>query len=55
MAKKPYYITKMCIRDSYLSKNTIQSVFLDDVQSFFDANDVRYVDNISVSYTHLQA
>ena len=33
----------------YLSKNTIQSVFLDDVQSFFDANDVRYVDNICLT------
>ena len=33
----------------YLSKNTIQSIFLDDVQSFFDANDVRYVDNICLT------
>ncbi len=30
----------------YLSRGSVQSIFLDDVQSFFDANDIRYVNNI---------
>ena len=33
----------------YLSRNNVQSVFLDDVQKFFDANDVRYIDNICLT------
>lgn len=33
----------------YLSKNNIQSVFLDDVQNFFDTYDIRYVDNICLT------
>lgn len=33
----------------YLSRNSVQSVFLDDVQKFFDLNDVRYVDNICLT------
>lgn len=30
----------------YLSRNNVQSIFLDDVQNFFDVNDIRYVNNI---------
>lgn len=33
----------------YLSRNNVQSVFLEDVQKFFDAHDVRYVDNICLT------
>lgn len=32
----------------YLSKANVQSIFLDDVQSFFDKNDIRYVNNIGI-------
>lgn len=30
----------------YLSRSNVQSIFLDDVQNFFDKNDIRYVNNI---------
>ena len=30
----------------YLSRSDVQSIFLDDVQNFFDKNDIRYVNNI---------
>ena len=30
----------------YLSRNNVQSVFIEDVQKFFDEHDVRYVNNI---------
>ena len=33
----------------FLSRNNVQSVFLEDVQRFFDAHDVRYVDNICLT------
>ena len=33
----------------YLSRSNVQSVFLDDVQQFLDANDVRYVPNVFVT------
>ena len=33
----------------YLSRSNIQSVFLEDVQKFFDLHDVRYVDNICLT------
>lgn len=33
----------------YLSRNNVQSVFLEDVQQFFDMNDVRYIDNICLT------
>lgn len=33
----------------YLSRSNVQSVFLEDVQKFFDAHDVRYIDNICLT------
>lgn len=33
----------------YLSRNNVQSVFVEDVQKFFDAHDIRYVDNICLT------
>ena len=33
----------------YLSKTNVQSVFLEDVQKFFDENDIRYVENFSIT------
>ena len=33
----------------YLSRNNVQSVFLEDVQKFFDAYNVRYIDNICLT------
>lgn len=33
----------------YLSKSNVQSIFIDDVQSFLDDNDVRYVPDIFVT------
>lgn len=32
----------------FLSKNTVQSIFLEDVQLFLDNNNIRYMDNISI-------
>lgn len=46
---KKHMLTQCMVKVSdmfYLSRNNVQSVFLDDVQKFFDANDIRYVDNI---------
>ena len=33
----------------YLTRNNVQSLFLDDVQIFVDMHDVRYVPNISIT------
>lgn len=33
----------------YLTRNNVQSLFLDDVQRFLDMHDVRYVPNISIT------
>lgn len=33
----------------YLSRSNVQSVFLEDVQKFFDQYDVRYIDNICLT------
>lgn len=33
----------------YLSRSNVQSVFLEDVQKFFDVHDVRYIDNICLT------
>ena len=32
----------------FLSKNTVQSIFLEDVQSYLDNNNIRYIDDISI-------
>lgn len=32
----------------YMSRKNVVSIFLEDVQSFFDRNDIRYIDNINV-------
>lgn len=32
----------------YLNKSNVQSVFIDDVKGFFDENDIRYVEDVSV-------
>lgn len=33
----------------FLSKSNVQSLFLEDVQNFFDSNDIRYVENICIT------
>lgn len=33
----------------YLTRSNVQSVFIEDVQNFFDANDIRYIDNICIT------
>lgn len=52
LALKKHMLAQCMIKVSdmfYLSKSNVQSVFLDDVQNFFDHNDVRYAENIIIT------
>ena len=52
LALKKHMLTQCMIKISdmfHLSKNNIQSIFLDDVQNFFDDHNIRYVSNISIT------
>lgn len=52
LAFKKHMLAQCMVKVSdmfYLSKSNVQSVFLDDVQSFLDKNDVRYIENICIT------
>jgi hypothetical protein len=50
LALKKHMLTQCMLKvnDMFqLSKNNVQSLFLEDVQSFLDINDIRYTENVS--------
>ena len=50
--KKIHLLTQCMIKISdlfYTAKNTVQSLFIEDVQLFLDKNDIRYSQNVSFS------
>lgn len=52
LALKKHMLTQCMVKISdmfHLSQSNIQSIFLDDVQNFFDDHDIRYVSNISIT------
>lgn len=59
LALKKHLLTQCILKVDdmyYLSKNNVQSVFLEDVKGFLESRDVRYVENISfVGKSKLQA
>ncbi len=51
IALKKHMLAQCMVKVSdmfYLNKSNVQSVFIDDVKEFFDENDVRYVEDVSV-------
>lgn len=51
IAYKKHMLAQCMVKVSdmfYLNKSNVQSIFIDDVKDFFDTNNVRYVEDISI-------